>query len=188
MDNRKDSLKKNTNDSAYIFPLMQIYDSNILVDELVTKKFFQYSPELSKIYLAAGYFNLIEEYEKLITLNSKADYNLLISSPKANGFFNARGFSSHIPEIYSHLEENFYKFIKSHKQDKRIKLFEYERSNWTFHGKGLWYYGINQQKPMLTIIGSSNFGYRSVYRDVEAQLVIYSRNAKFCNELHKVMF
>lgn len=138
-ESTKSNEKENNLDNlAYIYPIIQIHDSNILTDELVTKKFFEHSPELSKIHLAVGYFNLTEEYERLITLNSKADYKLLVSSPKANGFFNASGFSSHIPQIYSHLEENFFKFIKSKNQDKRIKLYEYERDNWTFHAKGLW--------------------------------------------------
>jgi hypothetical protein len=38
----------------------------------------------------------------------------------------------------------------------------------------------------MTIIGSSNFGYRSVNRDLEFQLAIYSRNKQFQNNLLKV--
>ena len=41
---------------------------------------------------------------------------------------------------------------------------------------------------MLTIVGSSNFGYRSVYRDVEAQIVIFTKNSTLKNEFHKVSF
>lgn len=48
------------------------------------------------------------------------------------------------------------------------------------------YYGVNDSNPMLTIVGSSNFGYRSVYRDLEAQLVIFSKNLNFRNDLNKV--
>jgi CDP-diacylglycerol--glycerol-3-phosphate 3-phosphatidyltransferase len=40
---------------------------------------------------------------------------------------------------------------------------------------------------MLTIIGSSNFGYRSVYRDVEAQIIIFTKNSALQDELHKVL-
>ena len=40
--------------------------------------------------------------------------------------------------------------------------------------------------PHLTIIGSSNFGYRSVYRDLEAQLVIHTQNKVLQKKLHQV--
>lgn len=40
----------------------------------------------------------------------------------------------------------------------------------------------------MTIVGSSNFGYRSVYRDIEAQLVIYSDNQQLQDQLHNVSF
>lgn len=178
-----------TTNNAYVYPLLQLHDSNLVIDELVTKKFFHYAPKLSKIYLAAGYFNLIEEYEKLIVSNTNCEYNILISSPKANGFFNANGFAHNIPKIYSHLEENFFKLIKLNSQDNRIRLYEYERANWTFHAKGLWYYSsdVNNNKlPILTIVGSSNFGYRSVYRDIEAQLVIHSKDVRLRNDLNEV--
>jgi CDP-diacylglycerol--glycerol-3-phosphate 3-phosphatidyltransferase len=152
--NQREEIDKKDENAAYIYPLCQIFDSNILIDELVTKKFFEYSPDSSKIHLAAGYFNLTQDYEKLITLSSAADYKLLIASPSANGFFAGQGlclfsieigiykvliilgFHTNIPKIYSYLEENFYKFIKSKNQEKRIKLYEYERNGWTFHGKG----------------------------------------------------
>jgi CDP-diacylglycerol--glycerol-3-phosphate 3-phosphatidyltransferase len=55
-----------------------------------------------------------------------------------------------------------------------------------FHGKGLWYYPKNKKSPNMTIVGSSNFGYRSVYRDIEAQLVIYSDNQQLQEQLHSV--
>ena len=43
----------------------------------------------------------------------------------------------------------------------------------------------NVELPNLTVIGSSNFGYRSVNRDLEFQLVIISNNKKFQNSLRR---
>jgi len=43
-------------------------------------------------------------------------------------------------------------------QQKRITLWEFIKPGWTFHAKGLWYTLPNQQKPLLTLIGSPNFG------------------------------
>lgn len=59
-----------------------------------------------------------------------------------------------------------------------------------FHGKGLWYYGDfnKSQLPSATIIGSSNFGHRSVFRDLEANLLIYTKNNKLQKQTKKLNF
>jgi len=61
-----------------------------------------------------------------------------------------------------------------------------------FHGKGLWHYPASSSltttttttTPNMTIIGSSNFGYRSVYRDPELNLLIHSTNQSVRDKLH----
>lgn len=57
-----------------------------------------------------------------------------------------------------------------------------------FHGKGLWYYPDfkKSQLPSATIIGSSNFGHRSVYRDLEANLLICTKDCELQGRLNKV--
>ena len=49
-------------------------------------------------------------------------------------------------------------------------MYEYESSGWTFHGKGAWVY--EDDKVSMSVIGSSNFSYRSNRRDTECQLYI----------------
>ena len=50
-------------------------------------------------------------------------------------------------------------------------MFEYENGDWTFHGKGAWIYEGNQEETgkelTMSIVGSSNFSYRSNRRDTE---------------------
>ena len=58
------------------------------------------------------------------------------------------------------------------KQRFGIQLYEYQRHGWTFHAKGLWCNIRNETLPSMTLIGSSNFGYRSRQRDLEAQLFL----------------
>lgn len=58
-----------------------------------------------------------------------------------------------------------------------VEMFEYENgeSGWTFHGKGAWLYeGGNEMRDRVTmsVIGSSNFSYRSNRRDTECQLYV----------------
>jgi len=59
------------------------------------------------------------------------------------------------------------------------------RNDWTFHVKGLWHYPANRTLPNLTLIGSPNFGHRSVYRDLEAQVAIVTDNKGLSEALHK---
>jgi hypothetical protein len=47
---------------------------------------------------------------------------------------------------------------------------------WTNFIVGLWLTPLRSRLPLLTTIGSSNFGYRSSERDVECQLVILTRD------------
>lgn len=51
---------------------------------------------------------------------------------------------------------------------------------------GLWYYLQGQDRPCLTLIGSPNFGYRSVHRDLEAQIAIVTENEELQSQLQEV--
>jgi CDP-diacylglycerol--glycerol-3-phosphate 3-phosphatidyltransferase len=122
---------RNDSQKAYVYPLLQISDANISMDETVNKILFEKLSNESEISLAVGYFNLTKEYINSIVKNSKAKFNVLVSSPEANGFFNSNGFSNNVPKIYSHLEENFFNFSRQNEQQDRITLYEYKRDNWS---------------------------------------------------------
>lgn len=51
---------------------------------------------------------------------------------------------------------------------------------------GLWYYVGGRDHPCLTLIGSPNFGYRSVHRDLEAQIAIVTENEELQMQLQQV--
>lgn len=61
-------------------------------------------------------------------------------------------------------------------QDHRISLYEFEKLGWSYHAKGLWYYLPDSKLPNLTLIGSSNYGERSVNRDLESQICLVTVN------------
>uniref|UniRef100_U3IWT6 CDP-diacylglycerol--glycerol-3-phosphate 3-phosphatidyltransferase n=2 Tax=Anas platyrhynchos TaxID=8839 RepID=U3IWT6_ANAPP len=69
--------------------------------------------------------------------------------------------------------------------EERVQLQEYSRAGWTFHAKGLWLYLAGSNLPCLTLIGSPNFGYRSVHRDLEAQVAIVTENKALQQQLHQ---
>ena len=170
---------------TWIFPLLQMAPFGVTADKTLTQAFFSSAVNNSTVYLGSGYFNLTDEYIATIIKNSAANFKILSASPQANGFFNGAGVSGHIPDAYTVITRRFLTEIKSQGQDHRFSLHEYFRPGWTFHGKGLWHYLPGQSLPYLTLIGSSNFGYRSMYRDLEAQLVIATNNEKLKEQLHQ---
>ena len=66
-----------------------------------------------------------------------------------------------------------------------LNLFEWESGEWTFHAKGAWFYEPNENTPVATVIGSSNYSYRSNRRDTEAQLYMVSECPKFRQKIHE---
>ncbi|KAK6478237.1 CDP-diacylglycerol--glycerol-3-phosphate 3-phosphatidyltransferase [Huso huso] len=167
-----------------VFPLVQMKPLGIGLDETVTKRLLTEAGDDSRVFLASGYFNLTRAYMELV-LGTRADYRILLASPEVNGFFGAKGVAGEIPAAYIHIARQFYSKVCRRGQQNRIRLHEYIRRDWTFHAKGLWYYLQGSERPCLTLIGSPNFGYRSVHRDLEAQLAIVTENQGLQAELQQ---
>ncbi|XP_022084996.1 CDP-diacylglycerol--glycerol-3-phosphate 3-phosphatidyltransferase, mitochondrial-like [Acanthaster planci] len=167
-----------------VFPLIQMGSFGVTVDQDVTCQLLKSAEESSHLALASGYFNLTREYMDLV-LGSKATYSILMASPEANGFFGARGISGYVPAAYTFIARNFLRKVRWRNKADKISMHEYFRQGWTFHVKGLWYYLHGESLPSLTLIGSPNFGHRSVHRDLEAQLAIVTTNDKLQNQLHQ---
>ncbi|ELU09495.1 hypothetical protein CAPTEDRAFT_115742 [Capitella teleta] len=168
-----------------VFPLVQMGPFDIQTDSIVTEEFFRKVPQASSIRLASGYFNLTSHYRQTLINYSAADYCILTASPQANGFYGASGVSGGVPHAYNYIAQGFLREVGDHCQQQRVQLSEYSRPGWTFHAKGLWYTAPGQLLPSATFIGSPNFGYRSVFRDVEAQAVIATDNADLQRRLHR---
>ncbi|TSK14779.1 CDP-diacylglycerol--glycerol-3-phosphate 3-phosphatidyltransferase, mitochondrial [Bagarius yarrelli] len=169
---------------TWVFPLVQMKPLGIRLDEEVTQRLMLEADEDSIVYLTSGYFNLTQTYMRLV-LGAGADYRILMASPEVNGFFGAKGVAGAIPEAYIHLAHQFYSKVCELGQQDRVHLHEYHRPDWTFHAKGLWYYLKGNERPCLTLIGSPNFGYRSVHRDIEAQIAIVTENDELQTQLQQ---
>ncbi|XP_053715425.1 CDP-diacylglycerol--glycerol-3-phosphate 3-phosphatidyltransferase, mitochondrial [Synchiropus splendidus] len=169
---------------TWVFPLVQMKPLGIQVDEQVTKRLLMEAQPDSTVFLTSGYFNLTRAYMRLV-LGAGANYRILTASPEVNGFYGAKGVAGAIPAAYIHIARQFYNQVCRLGQEKRIHLHEYHRPLWTFHAKGLWYYLGGQARPCLTLIGSPNFGYRSVHRDLEAQVAIVTENEELQSQLQE---
>lgn len=170
---------------TWIFPLVQMGQLNIYHDSEITLKLIQTAPVGATLRLATGYFNLTFDYSQALLRDCQATCHLLTAHPTANGFFNAKGIARGIPAAYTRIEESFYDLCEKMDQQNRITLWEFIKPGWTYHAKGLWYTLPDQQKPSLTLIGSPNFGYRSVNRDLETQITVVTRNEKLQDALHE---
>ncbi|XP_032674164.1 CDP-diacylglycerol--glycerol-3-phosphate 3-phosphatidyltransferase, mitochondrial [Odontomachus brunneus] len=174
-----------TDADTWIFPLVQMGQLNICHDSEVTLKLLQTASAGATLKLATGYFNLTSDYSWAVLKDCRATCHLLTAHPTANGFFNAKGIARGIPAAYTRIEESFYDLCESMNQQKRVKLWEFVKPGWTYHAKGLWYTLPGQKRPSLTLVGSPNFGYRSVNRDLETQVALVTRNKKLQDALHE---
>lgn len=150
-----------TNDQVLIVPLIQMGLFNINYDRDFNIHLYSNLPLNSKLYLATSYFNMTKEYENELIDNKRSDtqISLLTASPQANGFYGSRGMSQYVPAGYTENEREFVERAeKKCLNDGQIQMLEYYRSQWTYHAKGLWLYEKDDMYPVLTCIGSPNFG------------------------------
>ncbi|XP_015115699.1 CDP-diacylglycerol--glycerol-3-phosphate 3-phosphatidyltransferase, mitochondrial [Diachasma alloeum] len=170
------SASKSADSDTWVFPLIQMGLFNIRQDSEVTLRLFKTAPPGSLLRIATSYLNLTSEYTDALIRDCEGTCELLTAHPTANGFFGAKGIAGGIPAAYTLIEKTFFKEVERNGLDHRIKLREYIRPGWTYHAKGLWYTLPNHERPCFTLVGSSNFGYRSVKRDLECQIALVTRN------------
>ncbi|KAK3590846.1 hypothetical protein CHS0354_024584 [Potamilus streckersoni] len=168
-----------------VFPLLQMGSFGVTDDENVTKILLRTTEGGDEVLLTSGYFNLTDQYMQTILHEALARFKIVMAAPEANGFYGARGLSGAIPSAYIYIAYLFHQQVHQFHQNRRISLYEYFRDNWTFHAKGLWYYLPNDTLPVLTLVGSPNFGYRSVYRDLECQVAIVTQNKALQQQLRE---
>ncbi|XP_005097727.1 CDP-diacylglycerol--glycerol-3-phosphate 3-phosphatidyltransferase, mitochondrial [Aplysia californica] len=168
-----------------VYPLVQMGPLGVSYDEQAMLGLLRSSQPQDNILLASGYFNLTDHYMAVILDQSQAKFSILMASPQANGFLGAKGIAGAIPYSYIYLAHQFLRKVQSRQQLPRIHMMEYSRDSWTFHGKGLWYYLPGHALPSLTLVGSPNFGYRSVYRDLECQVAIVTENKGLQEQLRE---
>ncbi|KAG0326878.1 CDP-diacylglycerol--glycerol-3-phosphate 3-phosphatidyltransferase [Podila humilis] len=173
-----------------LYPLAQMGPFGIRQEERVTLSVLDHIlhdkslSEHAKMFITSGYFNFEKRYSRAILNSQSADVCLIAASPEANGFFNSAGISKYIPPAYTLIEKRFFDKAKLADKGDVITIEEYKREGWTYHAKGLWVYPPASDLPAITTIGSPNFGYRSIVRDLEAQLFLVTSNIGLRASLH----
>ncbi|XP_026276806.1 CDP-diacylglycerol--glycerol-3-phosphate 3-phosphatidyltransferase, mitochondrial isoform X3 [Frankliniella occidentalis] len=170
---------------TWVFPLIQMGQLEIHHDSEVTLGLLERSPTGSHVYLATGYFNLPKMYMDTILEKSKATFTVLTAHPSTNGFLNANGVAGGIPALYTQLAKEFFNKACKLQQQDRVEIKEYIRPGWTYHGKGLWLTLPGQKFPSLSLVGSPNFGSRSIDRDLETQIAVVTSNPSLQKRLQE---
>lgn len=126
---------------------------------------------------------------------SQASFALPCAALQANGFYGSSGISGFIPLAYSLLEQRLHnRALAMDRNDKErmqatsrgLSIHEYERLGWTFHAKGLWCSLPGAEDgPCVSLVGSSNLGYRSRDRDLEAQLLLFTMAPRLQQQLER---
>eukprot|EP00741_Cyanophora_paradoxa_P005043 tig00000851_g4885.t1 len=165
-----------------VFPTVQLGPCDLRLDQRATCELLLRAASLggSEALLSSGYFNFTREPPAgRGRPPGTASLRIVTASPRANGFYGARGMSGLIPPAYTYLERQFYERIKAMGLRERVSILEYSRAGWTYHAKGLWWSpaapGGRPGPCGATMVGSPNFGSRSVERDLESQVVLLTR-------------
>ena len=168
--------------TSWVSPNVQLAPIGIRQDEAVTVAILDGALRGGLcVHMATAYFNLGPRLVHCILGALKAQSagppparpraTILTAAPSANGFHSAGGVSGALPMAFSLLVQSFWKQCAGLGLLDHVRILEYTRPGWTFHGKGLWAVDTEAQE-MFSFVGSPNFGRRSVDRDFESQLAV----------------
>ncbi|TKA64537.1 hypothetical protein B0A49_05067 [Cryomyces minteri] len=137
----------------------------------------------------AGYFNMTPEVRTLLLATQPARATVVAASPWANGFYGSKGVSGLLPAAYTLLSRRFLEAVARAGLSDQIALKEWRRGTvnepggWTYHAKGLWVTLPGEEAPSVALVGSSNYTKRSYSLDLEANLLIVTRDQGLMGKL-----
>jgi CDP-diacylglycerol--glycerol-3-phosphate 3-phosphatidyltransferase len=178
-----DSLSTPTDSVALIS--LQMAQIGIRQDEIVTNDLLEHTATSQwRTIFTSPYFNFPPSYRDVI-LRSTGDVTILVAAPKANGFFFGKGLLPCIPMMYCRLLKQFFDLGQKMRPQGSLHIAEWFVDGWTYHGKGMWWIKAGDTLPSVTNVGSSNYGVRSVNRDLEAQVTIITESEELRKEMGK---
>jgi CDP-diacylglycerol--glycerol-3-phosphate 3-phosphatidyltransferase len=167
-----------------VIPMLQMKQFNIQeyqrLMEIIMNIVDENSDYWRNLFITSGYLNFTNEFKNMLNkINSEVD--IVCAAPQANSFYKGKGFSGWIPSAYTYFEKQIHDSSSSNK-DSDLRIHEFVRPGWTYHAKGLWASYKDPETgellPNVTVLGSTNFGRRSMNRDVEAQVLMITDNKK----------
>lgn len=159
-----------------IFPTLQFARANIFHDSSVVEGVLGIMRPTDRVVVTSPYLNMYSGFVEQV-LGTSARFDFITASAQANGWKGQRGFAGYIPLYYTQLERAFFFLMEAYGCQHRVGVYEFTGKDMTYHAKGLWVSTAGDQRPAVTAIGSTNYGSRSVLKDVEAELFFVTRNS-----------
>lgn len=178
---------------TFLFPTVQCGRAGIYHDSAVVAELLRLSTSSTHVFLTSPYLNMHAAFVDEM-LEGTMQVDCITASVQANGWSGQKGIAGYIPYFYLQLERSFYYLMKAYGCTDRIRIREYAGKGVTFHAKGLWFGAAGKLavesasgpssssdlsavvSPYLVAYGSTNYGYRSVQKDVEAEAFLLTTN------------
>ncbi|EPY24955.1 CDP-diacylglycerol--glycerol-3-phosphate 3-phosphatidyltransferase [Angomonas deanei] len=189
--------KEKTYDTL-LFPTVQFARAHLYHDSYVVQHLLRLLTDQDHLFLTSPYLNMYSDFVEEILHNTNSNQNkscyfdAITASTITNGWQGHKGMAGRIPYFYLQLERSFYYLMKYYHALHRVRVREFSREGFTFHAKGLWVMERGEQKdqdttqpPYLVAYGSTNYGYRSVHKDVEAEVFLFTVNQTLRDSLRR---
>ncbi|AMD21909.1 HFR054Wp [Eremothecium sinecaudum] len=132
----------------------------------------------------AGYFNILPEIQDRLLGKNSSPGKIITASPFANGFYKSKGVSKHLPAAYLYLSKKFLQTVHKLGKDSYVSLYEWKKgivnepNGWSYHAKGIWLTANKQadDRPSVTVIGSSNYTKRAYSLDLENNAIVVTED------------
>ena len=145
-----------------VFPFLQVAAIGLHHESDSLLKILQTVPPHCSLTISSAYPNLTSKLCESLRDSAAGSITLVAPAEDASGFHGARGAKGLVPPSYTSFLSSI---VSSYWSKTSAYISLWSKQGWTYHGKGIWFTGG-------TIIGSSNFGYRSDKLDAELQFLI----------------
>lgn len=119
----------------------------------------------------------VEALKKRLKTHVSAKTRLVCPSGDSHSFTTGRGPKALVPSAYMYMER---KIVDQLRQAGPLELRHYHRPGWVFHSKGMWRWDDHETS---TIIGSSSFGGRSVWRDFDLSFLLTTNDERLRQQI-----
>lgn len=134
--------KKVATSMVEFVPLLQMGPLDIKQETICIPKVMELAnSRAARLDFTTGYFSINPQYAELI-LSGRFKIDITTASPKANGFYNSKGISKHLPAAYTWLETLFWRRTRGARRANDIVMREWYKPGWTYHAKGEYAYGL----------------------------------------------
>lgn len=182
---------KSLNSKTYLIPILQMAPLMMPHDPLfianILKNYNQNQCITTlplDITISSAYYNphAIKKYFS----HNEIDPLIITASIKSNSFYESKGLKGIIPLLYNSMAMSSIPM----KDGGGGGIHFYTKKGHYFHGKGLWFKGGNGNGNMISIMamGSSNYGNRSLNRDLECQLYFITENKVMIKKIDDDLF